>query len=383
MWVGMLSLWKLRVGAEAYYLGQVARGLDDYYTGAGEVPGRWLGNASGGVGLAGAVTGEDLRAVLAGLNPGTGQTPNRDRLRTWKGRVPGFDLTFSAAKSVSVLYTLADPFGARPDRRGSRRGGWRCGRLVGARACFVPARLKPPGHERRGRSAAFGTRRLPGGGFVAAGSRHRTSRAGDPQLHTHVLVANVARTRHTPGRPPNHHRVRSAPQAPRARRDHLRASPVTSNSHLAGSQRATKLSRRAFVSVTPACYRERSRSPRQLRHRMSAPNHGLAARNTTPNGIPLWPNGPQRRHWLRMTCRPNDRVAVRTTAPWRHSRVGRQAPLGTSTPNACPSFGVGDGRRGSGRRTVRGWAEAVGRSVEWYPESPGTPVWMCPTGRLR
>ena len=105
----MLSLWKLRVGAEAYYLGQVAEGLDDYYTGHGEMPGRWLGNAAGALGLGGTVSGDDLRAVLAGLNPGTGQTPNGDRLRTWKGRVPGFDLTFSAPKSVSVLYALADP----------------------------------------------------------------------------------------------------------------------------------------------------------------------------------------------------------------------------------------------------------------------------------
>ena len=104
-----MSLWKLRVGAEAYYLGQVAEGLDDYYTGQGEMPGRWLGNAPGALGLGGTVSGDDLRAVLAGLNPGTGQTPNGDRLRTWKGRVPGFDLTFSAPKSVSVLYALADP----------------------------------------------------------------------------------------------------------------------------------------------------------------------------------------------------------------------------------------------------------------------------------
>ena len=34
--VVMLSLWKLRVGAEAYYLSQVARGIDDYYSGSGE-----------------------------------------------------------------------------------------------------------------------------------------------------------------------------------------------------------------------------------------------------------------------------------------------------------------------------------------------------------
>ena len=30
-------------------------------------------------------------------------------------------------------------------------------------------------------------------GFVAAAFRHRTSRAGDPQLHTHVLIANLGR----------------------------------------------------------------------------------------------------------------------------------------------------------------------------------------------
>ena len=40
---------------------------------------------------------------------------------------------------------------------------------------------------------AWGTRRLPGLGFVAARFRHRTSRAGDPQLHWHVLVANITR----------------------------------------------------------------------------------------------------------------------------------------------------------------------------------------------
>ena len=31
------------------------------------------------------------------------------------------------------------------------------------------------------------------GGLIAAAFRHRTSRAGDPQLHTHVLVANLGR----------------------------------------------------------------------------------------------------------------------------------------------------------------------------------------------
>jgi hypothetical protein len=49
------------------------------------------------------------------------------------------------------------------------------------------------------RSAAFsrrgagGVERVAADGFVAAGFRHRSSRAGDPLLHTHVLVANLAR----------------------------------------------------------------------------------------------------------------------------------------------------------------------------------------------
>ncbi len=104
----MLSLWKLRVGAEAYYLGQVARGLDDYYIGGSETRGRWIGTGAGLLDLADDVTSDDLRAVLAGLAPGTGLSPNGTQIRTWKGRVPGFDLTFSAPKSVSVMYAFGD-----------------------------------------------------------------------------------------------------------------------------------------------------------------------------------------------------------------------------------------------------------------------------------
>src|SRR5690606_33776988 len=73
---GVMSLWKLRVGVEAYYLAQMASGLDEYYTGAGEAPGVWAGAASSLLGLDGQVDGADLRAVLAGLAPGTGVTPN-------------------------------------------------------------------------------------------------------------------------------------------------------------------------------------------------------------------------------------------------------------------------------------------------------------------
>ena len=75
----MLSLGKPRVGAEAYYLGQIARGLDDYYIGGSETQGRWIGTGAGLLDLADDVTSDDLRAVLAGLAPGTGLSPKKRR----------------------------------------------------------------------------------------------------------------------------------------------------------------------------------------------------------------------------------------------------------------------------------------------------------------
>jgi len=185
-----MSLWKLRVGAEAYYLAQVASGLDDYYSGQGESVGRWVGNAATVLGLDGEVSGEDLRAVLAGLAPGTALTPNGEQLRPHPRRVPGFDLTFSVPKSVSVAYALGDPLVQ--------------GAVVEAGEAAVAETLawleREACHVRRGTNnrhakvpdvEMWGTRRLPGAGFVAAQFRHRTSRAGDPQLHWHVLVANT------------------------------------------------------------------------------------------------------------------------------------------------------------------------------------------------
>ncbi len=42
----MLSLGKLAPGQHAYYVDSVARGAEEYYTGAKEAPGNWLGAGS-------------------------------------------------------------------------------------------------------------------------------------------------------------------------------------------------------------------------------------------------------------------------------------------------------------------------------------------------
>ena len=190
----MLSIAKLRVGQEAYQLSGVAQSLDAYYTGAGEADGQWVGGSAARLGLTGDVDADDLRAVLAGLRPGTGGlSPNGDRPRVHPRRVPGFDLTFKAPKSASVLYAVSDD----PRVQGAviEAGetamraaiGWLEREAVRVRRgshnqAWLAAHADEPG---------AGPRQLATSGVVAASFRHRTSRAGDPLLHWHVLVANL------------------------------------------------------------------------------------------------------------------------------------------------------------------------------------------------
>jgi conjugative relaxase-like TrwC/TraI family protein len=171
----MLSVSKLGAGQECYYLDAVAKGIEDYYSGRGESAGRWAGSAAGYLDLAKQVDATALREVLSGRDPHTG-TP-LGQLR--RDRIPGFDLTFSAPKSVSVLWGLGDPDTARHVRAAHDVAveaalGW-----LEREAC--QSRRGVDGHET-----------VDADGFVAAAFVHRTSRAGDPQLHTHVLVANLA-----------------------------------------------------------------------------------------------------------------------------------------------------------------------------------------------
>ncbi|MGH8939815.1 MAG: relaxase domain-containing protein, partial [Actinomycetes bacterium] len=101
-----MSIGKLARGAEGYYLNAVAKGVEDYYLGSGEALGGWCGSGSVRLGLSGVIDGDALRAVLDGRRPGDG------RSLLWvrrEDRLPGFDLTFSAPKGVSLLFALSDP----------------------------------------------------------------------------------------------------------------------------------------------------------------------------------------------------------------------------------------------------------------------------------
>lgn len=170
----MLSIGTLSLGQEAYYLEEVLDGAEDYYLHAGEAPGRWLGSAATRIGLGGEVTAADLRSVLAGDDPSTGEA-----LRSTKASLPGLDLTLSAPKSVSLVWGLGDDAPAATVVACHERAVDAALAYLERNACQV----------RRGHA---GAEKVPADGFIAAGFRHRTSRLGDPSLHTHVLVANVA-----------------------------------------------------------------------------------------------------------------------------------------------------------------------------------------------
>ncbi len=171
----VISIGRLGLGAEGYYLDAVAKGAEEYYSVRGEVQGRWVGAGTATLGLVGHVDADDLRAVLAGLDPSTGS-----RLASSARKVPGFDVTFSAPKSVSLLYAIS-----RPEVSA---------KVIAAHEAAVDATLRYLGDATcRTRRGHAGAERLHTEGFLGAAFRHRTSRAGDPQLHTHVLIANLVR----------------------------------------------------------------------------------------------------------------------------------------------------------------------------------------------
>ena len=171
----MMSVGKVSVGQESYYLSAVAHGVEDYYSERGEVPGRWIGKVAGEFGLTGEVDDDDFRAVLSGANPSTG-----DRLRRANARVCAFDLTLSAPKSVSLLWAFGEPDTAAA--------------IIAAHELAVDAAVGYVEREAlRSRRGHNGVDQVDGDGLIGAAFRHRTSRAGDPQLHTHVVVANTTR----------------------------------------------------------------------------------------------------------------------------------------------------------------------------------------------
>lgn len=227
----MLSIHRLTAGdGYKYLLQHVASGdvdrrmatpLTAYYTASGYPPGRWMGSGLRGLGDGQLVPGdevtEDQMAALFGRaeDPLTGRVlgrPHRvyksppERIRDLdpalsgaarqraieqihhaemrqktKQAVAGFDLTFSPVKSISALWATTD---------------------VGIQEQIVAAHHEAVAdvlelieqHAAFTRSGDGGITQLDARGLIAAAFDHWDTRSGDPQLHTHVVVANRAQS---------------------------------------------------------------------------------------------------------------------------------------------------------------------------------------------
>lgn len=150
-----------------YYAGDAERG-------DGEPPGQWGGAGAERLGLHGEVSRDDLLAAFRGVAPRTGERLVPEDKR---GNIAGNDLTFSAPKSVSAVWAVADA----PTRRRIEAAQQRAVDAAMARltAEAIKARRGQGGQERIGTEPVY------------ASFPHSTSRANDPQLHTHCVVINM------------------------------------------------------------------------------------------------------------------------------------------------------------------------------------------------
>ncbi len=253
-----MTLQKLSAGSGYEYLTRQVAALDstekgsiplaDYYAAKGEAPGRWIG--SGLVGIEGlvindVVTAEQMKHLFgSGRDPTTGRplgagykvyanetvdvfnarvgellgpvaaptpaqqaiarsTAAREFFVAEHGREPasarelssalgrysrprqtavaGFDLTFSPVKSVSALWAIAPPEVAARIEEAHHAA-------VADALAFIEQ------HALFTREGKDGARQVETRGLLAAAFIHRDSRAGDPDLHTHVAVANKVQT---------------------------------------------------------------------------------------------------------------------------------------------------------------------------------------------
>jgi conjugative relaxase-like TrwC/TraI family protein len=270
--VGLVALpvKALKASQEAYWLDQIARNREEYFSGRGESPGRFVGRAAQASGLEGTASPEQVRAMFQGLDPATGavrcaplwRADPRSKLAA--GPLLEALTTRAAEEQVAELEQLAGSKALKGDVRsvqaacrlgGARRvkaetverlcrkvlgrdprelygeafgGAWQHrGKRVDERVqafdhCFSSPKsvslLAAGGGDPVRRQVAMaradalqvavgylerhgvGVRREHNGtdryqatsGLVGVAFEHRMSRAGDPNLHTHVLVQNGA-----------------------------------------------------------------------------------------------------------------------------------------------------------------------------------------------
>lgn len=163
----MLSIAPIAGGGAGYYAAQ-----DNYYF-LGNLQSRWLGEGAQALGLEGTVEAHQLDELIAG------RLPNGESLEHMSGgknvHRSGYDLTFSAPKSVSVLIAL---YGESRLLEAHNRAVETVSKEIEA---MVGTRIMTDGLSQH----------VQTGKMVAATFNHDTSRNLDPQIHSHLLLLNM------------------------------------------------------------------------------------------------------------------------------------------------------------------------------------------------
>ena len=173
-----------QAASAAYYMESQRsfRHPNEYYTAGEEPDGVWFNpHALFGLTDSGKIDSSDFHRLYNGFAPNTGGklTQNAGSER----RSAGLDMTFSADKSVSALWAVADP---------ELRSEIEKVHNDAARVALEETVLRHCGYTRvRNRDGEIEV--LPAD-ISAAMFQHGTSRDNDPQLHTHCVIFNAART---------------------------------------------------------------------------------------------------------------------------------------------------------------------------------------------
>lgn len=172
----MLSIAKIGAGKEAlgysqYQENELIKNREDYYA-SEQDKGQWIGGLAKGLGLAGELEKGQLLKMLQGFHPGTGEALAKNAGEKHKA---GWDLCFSAPKSVSALWAVAIPETREAIEKAQARATEQALRFLEERA-----------FSSRDRKTKTEVKNV-----LAATYQHGTSREKEPQLHTHVAVANM------------------------------------------------------------------------------------------------------------------------------------------------------------------------------------------------
>jgi len=196
-------------GGDSYFKNHLS--ANDYYAEGERIAGRWIGQGAVALELHGEVTSEQFKALRKNLRPGTSKrlTPRTKETRepNMREAEEAFHAKYSRAGTATEVANFRLTMKAVPNRVAFYDFQCSAQKSVSLMAVLAGDGRLRDAHERaaalaftelecfagRQRNTLRVRRRELTGNLCAAAFTHDASRALDPQLHTHFVVANATR----------------------------------------------------------------------------------------------------------------------------------------------------------------------------------------------